>query len=140
MTTYGAAAYTKFYNRRLPTYSEWMYTQRKDRSALPPAAEGKELEAMHSSMHGQTDNEFSFDAGIQKELSPVTNFTPNKFGIRGLDKGISEWGHWNPEKAPGSRGIETEFIVLPSGVIRQPWEAFEKVGFRCVQSIRSIQK
>ena len=59
-----------------------MYAQGKDRSALPPAAEGKELEAMHSSMHGQTDNEFSFDAGIQKELSPVTNFTPNKFGIR----------------------------------------------------------
>jgi serine/threonine-protein kinase len=145
VTAYGASAYAKFYNRRLPTYIEWLYVQAKDSNnqknstTSHSAVEGKELEVMHGTMHGQTGNEFSFKGGIQKELYPATNFAPNKFGIRGLDEGISEWGHWSLEESP-HKGIDSEFVVLPSGVIRKPWEAFEKVGFRCVQSARIIQK
>mgnify|MGYP001828094012 CR=1 FL=1 len=145
VTAYGAAAYAKFYNRRLPTYSEWWYVQGKDHaeqknSDTQPSIEGRELEAMHGIMHSQTGNEFSFKSGIQKELFPATDFTPNKFGIRGLDKGISEWGQWSPEKVTGYKGIESEFVVLPSGVIRQPWEAFERVGFRGVLSVQCIKE
>ena len=145
VTAYGASAYAKFYNRRLPTYIEWLYVQAKDSSnqknstTSHSAVEGKELEVMHGTMHGQIGNEFSFKGGIQKELYPATNFAPNKFGIRGLDEGISQWGHWSLEESP-HKGIDSEFVVLPSGVIRQPWEAFEKVGFRCVQSARIIPK
>jgi serine/threonine-protein kinase len=146
VTAYGASAYAKYYNRRLPSYPEWMYVQGKDfnnqkKSDTPySSVEGKELEGMHSTMHGQKGNEFSFKNGVQKELYPVTNFAPNKYGIRGLNEGISEWGHWSLEEVPEHKGIESEFVVLPSGVIRQPWESFEKVGFRCVLSVRSAQK
>jgi len=123
-----------------------MYVQGKDlnnqkNSNTPHSSvEGKELEVMHSSMHGQKGNEFSFKDGIQKELSPVTSFEPNKYGIRGLKEGVSEWGRWSLEDVPEHKEIESEFVVLPSGVIRQPWESFEKVGFRCVLSARSTKK
>ena len=98
------------------------------------------MEAMHGTMHGQKGNGLSFKNEIQKELYPVTNFPPNKYGIRGLSEGISEWGHRSLEEDPEYKGIESEFVVLPSGVIRQPWESFEKVGFRCVLSFRTTQK
>jgi serine/threonine-protein kinase len=146
VTAYGASAYAKFYNRRLPSYPEWMYVQAKDLSdqkdpdTPPSSVEGKELEVMHSTMHGQTGNAFSFKDGIQKELSPVTNFAPNKYGIRGLNEGVSEWGLLSLEDVSGHKEIESEFVVLPSGVIRQPWESFEKVGFRCVLSALSNKK
>ena len=146
VTAYGASAYARYYSRRLPSYAEWIYVQAKDSSNQKnteishSTVEGEELEAMHSTMHNQTKNEFSFEEGIQKELYPVTNFAANKYGIRGLNAGINEWGRWSLEEVPEYKGIESEFVVLPSGVIRQPWESFEKVGFRCVLSLRSTPK
>jgi serine/threonine-protein kinase len=146
VTAYGAFAYARYYGRRLPSYAEWIYVQTKDSNnqknstASHSAAEGGELEAMHGTMHGQKGNGLSFKNEIQKELYPVTNFPPNKYGIRGLSEGISEWGHRSLEEDPEYKGIEPEFVVVPSGVIRQPWESFEKVGFRCVLSSRTNKK
>jgi hypothetical protein len=33
------------------------------------------------------------------------------------------------------------YMIMPSGVMRQPWEAFETVGFRCARDIekRTVQ-
>ena len=113
--------------------------QSKKSSTSHTASKGDELEAMHSNMHGQKGNGLAIKDSIQKKLNPVTNFAPNKYGIRGLNEGISEWGHRNLEKVSEYKGIEAEFVVLPSGVTRQPWESFEKVGFRGVMSVRSIK-
>ena len=112
---------------------------REKSSTSHTALEGDELEPMHSNMHGQKGNGFAFKENNKKELNPVTNFAPNDYGIRGLDTGISEWGHRNLEKISEDKGIEAEFVILPSGVTRQPWESFEKVGFRGVMSVRSIK-
>jgi len=35
-------------------------------------------------------------------------------------------------------GIKKHFsseVIIPSHIIRQPWESFEEVGFRCVKSV-----
>lgn len=146
VTAYGASAYARYYGRRLPSDAEWIYVQAKDRnnqknsSTSHTASEEDELETMHSNMHGQKGKGLASKDSIQKELNPVTNFAPNKYGIRGLNTDISEWGHRNLEKASEDKGIENEFLVLPSRVVRQPWESFEKVGFRGVLGVKSIQK
>jgi serine/threonine-protein kinase len=111
VTAYGASAYARYYSRRLPSYAEWKYVQTKDSNNQ------KKSTASHSAVEGD-------------ELE----------AMHGLSEGISEWGHRSLEEDPEYQGIESEFVVLPSGVIRQPWESFEKVGFRCVLSSRNTKK
>jgi serine/threonine-protein kinase len=142
VTAYGASAYARFYKRRLPTYIEWLQAlgidgvqQKKSNADAAPAGEGE----MHTKMHG----EISFS-----ELPPVTDFSPNQYGIRGLNKLISEWGiggdkSGSTDKLGGkeyvvmgrTEKVPPETLSIPSAVPRQPWEAFEKVGFRCARSL-----
>ena len=82
-------------------------------------------------------------------VKPVNSFPPNAFGIRGLDSGIGEWGISLMGATSRDRGNEKEYLVLgddeanaseggsmPSLVVRQPWEAFEEVGFRCARDVK----
>jgi len=128
VTAHGASAYARFYGRRLPTVSEWL-------RALGVSPEGREAEK-----------------GIfpeEKDLpipSPVLEYKPNIYGIRGLNANIGEWGFESrPTSVRGDDG-QAEYEILggipgdvraKSGIAaplsRHPWEAFEKVGFRCVE-------
>jgi serine/threonine-protein kinase len=142
VTAYGAAAYARFYSRRLPTSAEWLYVLdnallKQDKKVYDSGefSREKESESMHGQMHGQPQTELRKTKISAHDLSPVTSFAPNRYGIRGLGKNITERGLWFPQPASLDNMIEAVYAVLPEAVVRQPWEAFERVGFRCVREI-----
>jgi len=143
VTAYGAAAYARLYGRRLPTYVEWLYVFDKgglNQNKPPIQDSGRspnemDYETMHTQMHGQPPAEPPKPEIPAPALAPVTDLLPDRYGIRGLGKDIQEWVLWFPPPASRDKSIDADFAVLPEAVIRQPWEAFEKVGFRCVREI-----
>jgi serine/threonine-protein kinase len=155
ITAYGATAYAAFYNRRLPTYAEWLRALGHSdvQPSKPPhdtavSQESTGIGDMHAKMHSQMSMDASMSQVSPQKLSAVTDFAPNKLGIRGLNKKISEWGLWGITLSSKNKINNREYVVLgsfgnvsgqgtpiPSLVPRHPWEAFDKVGFRCVQSV-----
>jgi serine/threonine-protein kinase len=142
VTALGAGAYARFYNRRLPTYAEWLYALGNDRLRQPkpapePAGSPEEMnmEGMHSQMRVQPQSGKPAAKTRPPYLSPVINDPPNRFGIRGLDTHIKEWGLWIFPPTSSDKIMDAEYVVLPAAVLRQPWEAFEEVGFRCVREV-----
>ncbi len=151
VTAYGASAYARFYKRRLPTYIEWLHAlgaddgQHKDSGAnLGSAGEDE----MHSKMHRQNDSEEPPGGRSFSGVQPVTDFLPNQYGIRGLNKMIGEWGIGAENSGITDKPGYKQYVVMgpdkkapakavsiPSAVLRQPWEAFEEVGFRCARSL-----
>jgi serine/threonine-protein kinase len=112
VTGYGAAAYSRFYGRRLPTVAEWLLAF-KNGGEVPETA---------------------------PVPSPVLLSPANRYGIRGLNGKVAEWALTSPptENAPGHEdyvvlgSAETNSQPGPAAILRHPWEAFEDVGFRCV--------
>lgn len=127
VTPYGAAAYARFYGRRLPSEMEWLYAKQGE-----DYLEKKPVEGLHKSsidmthmerMHAQTDSG-SPDQKVQSNIpSPVAQFKPNIHGIIGLAGNVSEW------VLSGSK-----YKIMPSAIFRHPWEAFENIGFRTAWS------
>jgi hypothetical protein len=57
------------------------------------------------------------------------------FCILIMDNGFGEWSR-RGAMATSEQPIENvDYLLVPSGVIRHPWEAFEEVGFRCSLSV-----
>jgi serine/threonine-protein kinase len=113
VTGYGAAAYARFYGRRLPTVAEWLLAF-KNGGEVPETA---------------------------PVPSPVLLSPANRYGIRGLNGKVAEWALTSLSAADAA-GHE-DYVVLGSAetdsqqgaaILRHPWEAFEDVGFRCVVS------
>lgn len=143
VTAYGATAYVRFYNRRLPTREEWVYVF--DNSQTSGQTNGKkalvapaniDMEKMHERMGQDQDKTNTPTAKTLKDqISPVSSFKANKYEIRALPKGFGEWSVngmiLNSKAVPG----ELDYVLMPSGVPRQPWEAFQEVGFRSVQTV-----
>ena len=90
---------------------------------------------MHNQMHGQPQTEPRNPETTARTLAPVTDYPPDRFGIRGLGRDIQEWVRWLSPPDSRDKSIDADYAVLPEAVIRQPWEAFEKVGFRCVSDV-----
>lgn len=166
VTAYGASAYAQHYGERLPTVLEWLRVLKKDRDApgIPPFRESKEIElgedpALLMEPPSDTDNlQAPLNGGkivtpVKQQIAsrlptPGILYTPDEFGIRGLGKIIGEWGM--RESDPSSRQTpDTKFVILGGlgssekgskltpVIERNPWEAFEEVGFRCALSIKS---
>ncbi len=151
VTAYGALAYVKFYGLRLPTVEEFFFAVTEgasvpgDASPAPPGSS----QGMMPMMHG-TNQETSVSIG-QMEFglplsTPVIMFEPNAFGIRQLNRNIGEWGIRTVNTAHSGKDPQAEYVVMggpargagpesekPQVVQRNPWEAFEEVGFRCAQ-------
>ena len=143
VTATGASAYARFYNRRLPTYAEWLLAlgneapQSSDHVGTPNNSAGeKGVAAMHAQMHSKAQKQPLPTAPPLRKIEPVIDFQPNRFGIRGLNSTIKEWGIWIPQAASRDKVRDIEYVVLPSTVLRYPWEAFAEVGFRCVQDVK----
>ena len=68
-------------------------------------------------------------------LTSVSSYLTGKYEIRLLPQGFEEWSYegmtLNSKEGPG----ESRYVLMPSGVPRQPWEAFEEVGFRSALSV-----
>jgi len=139
VTAYGASAYARFYNRRLPTIEEWLYvfgnglaSDETTGQKEPGVADNMDMEKMHEKM-GQEQNKGI--APVTKtqtnNLSPVSSYRANKYEIRVIPKGFGEWSF----DGMASNSKESRYVLMPSGVPRQPWEAFEEVGFRSAMSV-----
>ena len=125
VTAFGARAYAEHYGRRLPTKLELLYAILKGGSP------------------GRTGN----SAEPETFPSPVILFEPNAFGIRGLHSTVGEWVVGDARLVSSVANEPAFFIVggfekdpdrrgkIPSIVKRQPWEAFEEVGFRCAMDV-----
>jgi serine/threonine-protein kinase len=84
-----------------------------------------------------------------QKLEPVLSFQPNALGIRGMNNDVGEWALLLIGATSRDEKSDEEYVVLggieglaekdssiPSLVIRQPWEAFEEVGFRSARSVK----
>ncbi|MBW2049384.1 MAG: protein kinase [Deltaproteobacteria bacterium] len=159
VTAYGAAAYARFYGKRLPTAAEWLYAlvkgkkKIKRRPARNTQGTAKNGGMPMSQMMDLEELEMADEYVVESPRvepshfpSPVILSPPNKYGVRGLDENVSEWA---ARKRPTSGAVEGYVImggfrgngdrnnILPQPLPRQPWEAFEEVGFRCVRSTAS---
>jgi eukaryotic-like serine/threonine-protein kinase len=125
VTGYGAAAYSRYYNKRLPTDIEWYYALRTVKSLTEDGSASLE-----------SDKSLPI-------ISPVMVYQPNVLGIRGLNANIGEWGIRHISGDEENAGAD--YVLLgeifrekakgtgfPTPLSRYPWEAFEKVGFRSV--------
>jgi hypothetical protein len=84
-------------------------------------------------MHGQTQKPSAVKQTPLERPVSVTQLPPNRYGVRGLDGNVDEWGILPSEKTPKAPdGIR--YAVLPEGIGRLAWEAFKKVGFRTVMT------
>ena len=143
VTGYGAAAYARFYGRRLPAEAEWLYAmmgrdedQGKGSGGSPESSEmTTKTEMMHEQMHPPAPDQ----QAPSKLPVPVVQFKPNAYGIRGLGRNVSEWGVGSgTDSSQEKEG--PQYVILPSAVPRYPWEAFKEVGFRCVLNTPSLKK
>ena len=142
VTGYGAAAYAAHYGKRLPTMVEWLFA----------AAEGRDPGRAKGGL--ETIFPASFSAKIRLPY-PVMLFSPNRFGIKGLNRRLGCWvldptggvGLAHPRRGDENyaivAGFEKADISAGHGfpaslaIHRKPWEAFEEVGFRCVKDVDS---
>ena len=143
VTAYGASSYARFYNRRLPTHTEWLYalgygdfTKEVSSHDDGDSREEENGKSMHGMMQSQAKSDISRPKSPNTELSSVIHDQPNKFGIRGLNKNIKEWGLKVFDATSRDNIKEAEFVVLPSNTQRYPWEGFGEVGFRCVREVK----
>ncbi len=142
VTPYGAAAYARFYGRRLPTQMEWLYvsevkneTPKKPSEPSPDSSGMMDMETMHRQMTSPSSDQHA----TTTLPVPVVHFKPDVHGIRGLIENVNEWGVASGTRSPKKDG-KSQYVVLPSMIPRQPWEAFEQVGFRTVMSIPKQEK
>jgi serine/threonine-protein kinase len=147
VTAYGASAYARYYNRRLPTFSEWLHALENGNMPAEESLndggdspEESDMQSMHDQMRSQEKGDVSGPQSAGTNISSVINSQPNKYGIRGLDKDIKEWGLKVSDATSRDNIREAEFVVLPSTIKRYPWEGFGEVGFRCVREVRIISQ
>lgn len=147
ITAYGASAYARYYNRRLPTYAEWLHALGNGELPLGKTSseggystEETNNQPMHGQMHSQAESGISGPKPPGTRISSVLNDPPNKYGIRGLNKFIKEWGLKVSEATSRDNIREAEFVVLPTTIQRYPWEGFGEVGFRCIREVKIIEK
>jgi serine/threonine protein kinase len=143
VTAAGAAAYARFYNRRLPTFEEWLYAVGKgDKTEVQPGPNDMEsnnlqnMETMHTlMMENQNRSDKPALENLAERLSPVSDYRENKYGVRTLARGFGEWSLVKKSILTEEPLNPASYMIMPTGVARKPWEAFEEVGFRCASDI-----
>ena len=93
------------------------------------------MASMHAKMNTHT-GDVSMPKSSGAKITSVINYQPNKYGIRGLNKNIKEWGLLLSQATSRDKIRDAHFVVLPSTIERYPWEGFGEVGFRCVREVK----
>jgi len=131
-TGYGASAYANFFGRRLPTQTEWLYVLTEGTNRL----------------QSNMKNTSTRPARAPNEQLPAAFYTPNVFGIRGMNEGLGEWVLrvlTDPSKDStrenryavigGTEGIPKDGGFIPAVIDRFPFESCEDTGFRTVMNL-----
>lgn len=167
VTGYGASAYASYYNRRLPTESEWLYAaiegELNSQASKDSSTTNWNSMNMNDMMRGDWRNEnWNMENMYQienknlkavpseaKEPPSAAFFNKNKFSIRALNQGFGEWGLRNLSIHSKDKIKENIYIVMgalkqekqgdspPPVISRFPWEGFEEIGFRTVKTVSS---
>jgi len=138
VSAYGASAYARFYGRRLPTKTEWLYV------------------AVTGMGQSEADTAAFRSEATSPIGTPVMAYKSNRYGIRGVGTNIGEWGIGGDGPSSGEVGRKeggtSEYVVLggvmrrekretvPAPVGRFPWEASSTVGFRTVQTVEDATR
>lgn len=174
ITGYGASAFAQFFGRRLPTPVEMLFAMVKGTDSLKVNTDPSRdvsvppMEGMMGMMGGGQNEMENWPEEDRSSTSPDRNpsdkgsaepmgsdfllsaasFSPNLFGIKGLNHEIGEWVDTERQDQPsgdvsktdryavigGVEGAPKDKNSLPSVVARFPWEGFEEIGFRTVKS------
>lgn len=156
VTGYGAAAYVDYYGKRLMTESEWLYAvttgngAQKSSHGTASDPSGRMMHEADSGMQSGSSSVSSATETILPVPSPVLLSKPNECGVRGLNRGIGEWGVCSTVLSSEGKDRTSGFVIMsrladdvenllssPSSVPRFLWEAFEEVGFRCAMSVEA---
>jgi len=140
VTPYGAAAYAAYYGRRLPSMAEWyravgIEPTGSDDTAFDPNP--SDMAEMHESMMAR-DQKPGSDTRQDSRSRPesVGALRQNKHDIRLMPQGFGEWALLAIEQESDGNLLKADAVIMPDGVKRKPWEAFEEVGFRCVRPVK----
>ena len=150
VTPYGASAYAAYYGRRLPTRAEWQLamgkkgttddsldeTGRLEHTNVIPSSAG--MDQMHYRMQrGQEADENSQAAFSSKvKPKPITSMKVNVNDLRVMGNDYREWAIVDIQTTREPEQLDAGFVLMPTNVLRKAWEAFEYVGFRCVEPVK----
>jgi serine/threonine-protein kinase len=134
VTAEGAASYAAHYGRRLPTAAEWFHAEEtgNDRRQSASPADSQQPDSHMDMTRNQKQKPSAEQIRTERPFS-VTQLPPNRYGVRGLDGNVDEWGTMPSDKTSQAKG-GSRYGVLPEGIGRLPWEAFKEVGFRTVMT------
>ncbi len=142
VTGYGASAFAKYFGRRLPTQVEILFAMIEGAANLS----GEDRNSA-SPERNPSAKDSAEPKGPEFMLS-AASFSPNLFGIKGLNHDIGEWVYTEGQGEPsegiskkhryavigGVEGVPKDNNSLNAIVERFPWEGCEDIGFRTVES------
>jgi serine/threonine-protein kinase len=154
VTWYGAVAYAKHFEKRLPTKYEWEFAaqdEKKPNQVVPSEKEGGPgaLEGETASSPDESSHMKSMESHHPEE-TPIRGTIPNPFGLKDMGESLQEWVigvNGGQETAPQVKNPYSSLVIrnspqnetsVSSGALkssRYPWEGFYDVGFRCVAEI-----
>ncbi len=137
VTAYGASAYAHFYGKRLPALEEWLLASKEKAESPKMSSETQKQSSGMMNMEMMHEQSHSAPSGQRPPSKPfvsVADINPNSYGVRGLTGNVNEWG-LTLRKDSAQKKEEWQYVILPSGILRHPWEAFEEVGFRTAMNI-----
>ena len=131
VTAFGAQAFASYHHERLPGPVEWLYAVSEGH--VETASDGTKKVVLPESFFEPLELPY-----------PVMLMKPNLFGVKGLNINLGCWvkesssvfmdGRKNSFAILGGfEKADTIKDLVPRPVRRNPWEAFEEVGFRCVR-------
>ena len=125
------------------TKEEWLYvfsngpaSEETTGQKEAGVADNIDMEKMHERM-GQDQNRANAPVAKTQtnKLFPVSSYRASKYGIRVVPQGFGEWSFESMTSTSKEGQGESRYVLMPSGVPRQPWEAFKEVVFRSALNV-----